>query len=105
VFIRVHPWLKIQTPIAPIVHPDVFVQFFPAQGQPVQSERDLLEKILWRVGEQRIFGGGKTQWLSVGEFQTNVAVFHPPARGGGVVFDSVFIRFISPSDRASRQAG
>jgi hypothetical protein len=23
VFIRVHPWLKIQTPIAPIVHPQM----------------------------------------------------------------------------------
>jgi len=40
VFVRVHPWLKIQTPIAPIVHPKMnsgkeFPSVLPCGTRPV----------------------------------------------------------------------
>src|ERR1035437_9639612 len=50
-----------------VVHPDVLIQFFPAQGEAVEAQLDLFKQVLRRAGEQRIFGGGKTHAAAIGQ--------------------------------------
>jgi len=81
-----------------VIHPNVFVQFLPAQGQTVQAKRGFFEKILRRVGEQWIFRGGKTDKSSINEFQTNPPGFNPAAHGCGFghIFSDHAIEFNKP---------
>jgi hypothetical protein len=38
-----------------VIHPNVFIQAFPAQGQTTQTKRNFFEKVLRRVGKQWVF--------------------------------------------------
>ena len=73
-----------ETPANRVVHPDVFVEFFPAQSQSMQAERDLFELSGRGIGEQRIFAGRKTDQPLIGQFQPDAAVFHPTAHCGSL---------------------
>ena len=66
-----------------VVHPDVFVQLFPAQGEAVETQLNLFEQVLGRVGKPRILGGGKTRATAIGQFQANPPGFHPAATRDG----------------------
>ena len=66
-----------------VVHPDVLIQFFPAQGEAVEAQLNMFQQVLRRAGEQRIFGGGKTYAAAIGQFQANPPGFHPAAAGDG----------------------
>ena len=43
-----------------IIHPDVFIEFFPAQSAALDAEADSFEQRLRSLGQPRVFGGGKT---------------------------------------------
>src|SRR6266576_5555664 len=72
-----------ETPAHGVVHPDIVVEVFPAQGQSLKAEFDLFELRLRGVGEQRILAGGETHQPLIGQFQTDAAAFHPTAHRGG----------------------
>lgn len=79
---RQFPWPG-KTAANGVVHPNIFVQIFPAQGQTTDTKRDLLEEALGRFGQQRILRGGKTDKSPVSKFQANLPGIDPAAHGCG----------------------
>ena len=66
-----------------VVHPDVLVQFFPAQGEAMEAQSNLFKQVLRGAGEQWIFGCGGTHAAAIGQFQANPPGFHPAAADDG----------------------
>lgn len=65
-----------------VVHPDVLVEFFPAQSESLDAEFHFFELGLGRVGEQRILVGGETDDPLVGQFEPDATAFDPAAQRG-----------------------
>src|SRR5580698_9584182 len=69
-----------------VIHPNVLVQFFPAQRKAVQTQLYFLQKFLGGFGKQWKLCNGKTYEPAVGKFQAYAACFHPAAHGDGFSF-------------------
>lgn len=69
-----------------IIHPDILIEFLPAQCAALHAERDLLQEFPGRVGETRVFRSGKAEEALVVEFEPDAAALDPAADGdcGGV---------------------
>ena len=65
-----------------VVHPDVFVEFLPAQGESLDAEFHFFEFNLGSFSQKRVFAGGKTDEPLVGQFEPDPAAFNPAAQRG-----------------------
>jgi hypothetical protein len=70
-----------ESPVHRILHPDVLVEFLPAQGASLDAELDLLELGLRRIREQGVLRGREAHQTLVGELDPHPAAFHPAAHG------------------------
>jgi hypothetical protein len=52
-----------------VVHPDVFVKFFPPQGAALHAEAHFFQKLLRGAGKQRILGRREADDALVIEFE------------------------------------
>ena len=65
-----------------VVHPDVFIQFFPAHRTPLHAKLNGFQLGLRSFSQPRVFDSGKTDEPLIGQFEPDAAAFHPATHGG-----------------------